>query len=276
MILAHEIIGEGSPLLFLHGLGADRRQTLGSLALLTEQSDLQLIAVDFRAHGESIDDSAGEKLHFDAFADDIITLLDYLGHDRVHLGGLSMGAGVSLNLALRYPKRVQSLALLRPSWLDQEKPSHLNLVAKVGHWIETLGLVESENRLRNDADFQELTQREPTVAASLLPLFTRPQAFEGAAVLYKMLESKPFSDLKDLAKITHPALVLDTTHDDLHPQSIASTIFEAISGERKSYQTLPPRYLEKDAYNTALRAHLRDFLSLKLRREGFPAFSSLS
>ena len=65
-----EVIGEGQPLLFMHGLGADRRQTTGALAHL---DNTKLIAPDFRAHGDSLYTS-DEVLNFDQYADDACLL----------------------------------------------------------------------------------------------------------------------------------------------------------------------------------------------------------
>lgn len=260
MILAHEIIGSGEPLLFLHGLGADRRQSMDAFADASQEGAYQLIAVDFRSHGESIDDSDGDALNFDRFADDIIHLMDHLGLTQATIGGMSMGAGVSLNIALRYPERVQQLILLRPSWLASPAPPHLAIVAKIGHDIEEGGLLKSQRRLENSAEFLALQQREPRVAASLLPLFTRPQAYSGASVLYRMYESQPCAALSALQSIGHRVLILDTTHDDLHPQSVAKQIAAHLP-QVSSHLTLPPRYREPERYQHTLSHSVVSFLS---------------
>jgi len=259
MILSHEIVGSGEPLIFLHGLGADRSQSTGAFSQAAHKGAFQLIAVDFRSHGDSIDDSTGTALHFDAFADDIIRLMDHLELETAYVGGLSMGSAVTLNLALRYPERLRDIIILRPSWLDQTHPAQLELVAKVGHWIEEHGLFQSEALLQADQDFIALHEREPTVAASITPLHSRPQAINGASVLYKMYESRPFRDLECLSEISHRALVLDTTHDDLHPQSVAQQIAHHLPNVQ-DHLTLPPRYLKKEEYNTALNQAVLHFL----------------
>ena len=51
---------------------------------------------------------------FDTFADHVVALMDHLGIERCHLGGLSMGSAIALNIALRYPDRFKKLILLRP------------------------------------------------------------------------------------------------------------------------------------------------------------------
>jgi pimeloyl-ACP methyl ester carboxylesterase len=47
-------------------------------------------------------------------ADDLVALLDYLGIERAHLVGLSLGGRIALDAALTHPARVRSLVLAGP------------------------------------------------------------------------------------------------------------------------------------------------------------------
>lgn len=254
--LAYDKIGSGAPLVFLHGLGADRRQTTSALAPLAEAGEFTLIAVDLPGHGDS---PLTREASFSRFSDEVLSLLDKLELEKVNLGGLSMGSGIGLNLTLKAPERVDSLILLRPSWLNAPKPSHLELVAKIGHWIKAEGVEQAETLLNLDPDYLALKERLPEVAASLPPLFRRPQAETAASVLYDMFEDYPFPSLKDLGEITQSVLLLDTTADELHPQQVAETLASTLPNTER-YHTLPPRYLEKDAYNSSLREEVSRFL----------------
>lgn len=75
---------------------------------------VRALAVDLRGFGDS------ETLPVDAtrglrdFSDDVLSVLDALGLDRVHLVGWSMGAGVVLSLLLDAPDRVLSVTLEAP------------------------------------------------------------------------------------------------------------------------------------------------------------------
>ncbi len=257
-LLNYEIIGEGEPLVFMHGLGAHSKQSADLLAPLAEELGLQLILPDLRGHGDSELLPEHGPCNFDRFAADVLELLDELNLSEVHMGGMSMGSGVSLNIALANPERVKSLILLRPSWIDQTQPKHLELVAKVGEWIEQLGTESVEAQLEQDADYLALKKEQPNVAKSLLPLTSRSQAVAGARVLYEMYNSRPFESLASLAQVKQPALVLDTTEDNLHPQSIAQAIGKELPNVT-SFETLPPRYLEGAAYTEAFQVAVRSF-----------------
>ena len=253
--IVYEVLGEGEPLLFMHGLGADRRQTTGALAGL---ENTQLIAPDFRAHGDSIYTS-DELLNFDQYADDAIAILDELGIDKCNIGGLSMGSGVTLNLALRYPERVKKIIILRPSWLDQKEPAHLKLVADAGEHIVAAGIELGESKLEEMSAYQQLLKENEKVALSINGVFGRPQAEQAASVLFKMWQDRPFASLDAFKSIANEALVLFTTRDELHPIAVAEAIHAALP-QSKGMKELAPRYYENATYTEQLRAALTEFL----------------
>ena len=109
----------GRPFLFQHGMGGDATQPVG---LFTPPPGVRLIALDCRGHGLTQPTGDPAKLRFDVMADDVIALLDHVGIDRAAVGGVSMGSGVALNLALRHPDRVSALVLSRPAWLAAPQP----------------------------------------------------------------------------------------------------------------------------------------------------------
>lgn len=257
MTLAHSLVGsaENLPLLFIHGLGASRQQTVSAL---TGLPDHYLIAPDMPGHGDSLDYDPA-TFCFDTFADLTIALLDELGIAETDLGGLSMGSGIALNLALRYPERCKKLIVLRPSWLDETKPEHLSLVARVGQWLHEYDEEKATMNLALHPDYQTLAEKNVPVAESITGLLDRRKDAASTQVLFQMWQSRPFSSLADLAKISNQSLVLDTTRDELHPQAAARAIAEALP--HSELHTLPPRYHEGPAYQAALNAHLRDFLA---------------
>ena len=255
--IAYEIVGEGEPLLFMHGLGADRRQTTSALSDL---DGIQVIAPDFRAHGDSIY-TTDEVLNFNQFADDAIAVLDELGIDKCHVGGLSMGSGVTLNLALRYPERVDKIIILRPSWPDQCEPEHLKLVADAGSFIKESGLEVGESQLEALQAYQDLLESNDKVALSINGVYKRPQALEAASVLYKMWQDRPFDALEKLSSVSNEALVLYTTRDDLHPVAVAEAIHGALPASR-GLKELAPRYYDNALYTEQLRAEVQHFIKL--------------
>ena len=103
------------PFIFQHGMGGDANQPLGYIG---DAPPTPVISLNARGHSPSTDINAAAA-SFEVFADDVIALADHLGLVRFIIGGISLGAGTALNLAVRYPHRVTALVLCRPAWLDR-------------------------------------------------------------------------------------------------------------------------------------------------------------
>lgn len=245
MLLSYDTLGpaDGEPLVFLHGLGAGKSQTTSGL---NDLPGFHLIAPDLPGHGDSISFDP-ETFSFDSFADHVIALMDHLDLAKCHLGGLSMGSGITLNIALRYPGRFEKLILLRPSWLDSPCPAHLKLVADAGEMKQA--------EFEALPEFQALLATNLPVANSITAVYQRPDN----TVLDKMWRSRPFSSLEDLKTINAPALVMSSPRDDLHPESVASAIANALPNSQLI--PLPARYHEPEAYQKSLNQHINQFLN---------------
>src|SRR5208282_2857386 len=103
-----------TPFVFQHGLGADLSQPM---AFFGKDRPFRLISLDCRGHGKTVPLGDRQYLRFNSLTDDITNLLDYLNVSKVMIGGISMGAGVALNFAVRHPERTRALILSRVAWL---------------------------------------------------------------------------------------------------------------------------------------------------------------
>ena len=103
--LYFETHGSGRPLILLHG-GLGSGEMFGPiLPALTERH--QVIAPDLQGHGRTADIDRPIDIRF--MADDIAALIDHLGLDRPEVVGYSLGGGVALQTAVRYPAKVRRL-----------------------------------------------------------------------------------------------------------------------------------------------------------------------
>jgi esterase len=104
MKLNYKILGEGTPIIILHGLMGmlDNWQAPGRLL----EDEFQVILVDARNHGHS----PHSELHsYDTMVEDMIELMDHLALDSAHILGHSMGGKVAIKLAQEFPNRVDKL-----------------------------------------------------------------------------------------------------------------------------------------------------------------------
>lgn len=206
--------GEGLPFVFQHGLGGDANQTFG---LLTPPAGVRLLTLECRGHGETRPLGDPDKLSYVSFAGDVCALLDHLHLPQVILGGISMGAGVALNLALRYPQRVRALVLSRPAALDRPLPPNAVVFPQIAQLIQECGTQEGLRLFKQSALYIELVSTAPDAARSLCGQFEGARAEETAVKLARIPNTVPVPDAAMLASITAPALVLANRQDPIHP-----------------------------------------------------------
>ncbi len=107
MKLQHRIIGEGKPLIILHGLfgSSDNWQTHAK-----RFSDyFQVILVDQRNHGHT---DWSDEFDYDILAEDLHELITDLGLNRVHLLGHSMGGKTVMRYAQLYPETIDKMIVV--------------------------------------------------------------------------------------------------------------------------------------------------------------------
>lgn len=240
---------------FQHGLGGDRRQPM---ELYEHREDVHLIAMDCRGHGKTQPLGDPDLLRFDTFADDVVALLDHLGVDEFVAGGISMGAGVALNLALRYPQRVRGLLLVRPAWLAQPCPPNLDCMVEVGQWIRDYGTDRGRAGFLASALYLRLQQEAPYTASSLLAQFDEPRAADAWPRLLHLPADAPNRDPAAWRTVTVPTLVLANYADLTHPYAYAETLAAAIPNA--TLVEVPSKALDQPAHIAAARTLIDDFL----------------
>jgi len=252
--LAYTREGAGVPLVFLHGLGAARGQAQAAIA---DVRGIERITIDAPAHGESA--GSPVALNFRSFAYAVLQLLDALGIEQAILGGISMGSGIALRIAVEAPERVRSLVLSRPAWIDEPGRPHLDLVSDLGYWITAGGLKAARQRLVSDPRHQQIARVAPLAGASVVKTIDAVAATGRPDVLSAMVDSWPVDDLTELRSFIKPALVISTEHDPLHPKHIADRLASALPNA--STLVAPPRYLEPDRHQAAVTTAIDSFVA---------------
>src|SRR3954447_18006872 len=100
--------GDGPPLLLVHGWPESwdaRRKLMPALA-----RDFEVIAVDQRGMGLS--DKPADGYDTGTLANDLVALMDALGHERFAVAGHDTGFAIGYALAADHPDRVDRVALL--------------------------------------------------------------------------------------------------------------------------------------------------------------------
>jgi 2-hydroxy-6-oxonona-2,4-dienedioate hydrolase len=95
------------PLIFLHGSGGGSRCWEPLIPEL--EKDFRILALDLRGHGSTSYNKPITSL--EDYADDIKLFCDGLGLKKIILQGWSMGGGITLQFAAKYPEYVDNIIL---------------------------------------------------------------------------------------------------------------------------------------------------------------------
>jgi len=247
--------GSGRPFVFSHGLGGNLDR---SLELTHQLPNVHLILYDNRAHGRTNPIGDPDKLTFATMADDMAALLDYLRLPRAFVGGVSMGAGISLAFGLRYPQRVKALILNRPAWLDAPNPPNLSILTVIAVLVDSLGLERARSAFEETEPYQDLERNCPGSAKSLTDLFMNQDSDALVASLRAIPSSAPVDSLDKLATLGLPSLVLANRNDPLHPFELAQTLAKAIPGSR--FHEFPSKSEDMNGHYQQFRQIVTEFL----------------
>ncbi len=105
----YEDIGIGQPILFLHS-GYSRGIIAFGGQIQPFFHSYRLLLPDFRGHGRTR--SGRREWDTPQICEDMVGFLSALGIEKVHLIGYSLGGGVALHLAAKYPHMVHSITTI--------------------------------------------------------------------------------------------------------------------------------------------------------------------
>jgi pimeloyl-ACP methyl ester carboxylesterase/DNA-binding SARP family transcriptional activator len=228
--IAYASVGEGPPLVkaanWLSHLELDWDAPIWSPLFRELARDHLFVRYDERGNGLS--DWDVDEISFDVFVDDLETVTDALGLERFALLGISQGASVSIEYAVRHPERVSHLILFggyAAGWRINATPE----VTKEREAV--IALTETGWGQDNPAYRQIFSSTfMPSATIDELKWFNefqrRTTSPENAA---RFLAAFGDIDVRhQLAKVTAPTLVIHSLLDRRMPVSIGRDIAAAI------------------------------------------------
>jgi proline iminopeptidase len=268
-----KVMGQGDPLLFMHGGPGLDHSTLSSLEPLADR--FTLIFYDHRCNGRS--SGAVESMTFENLTADADALRQRLGYEHWAVLGHSFGGLVALEYALRYPTRLSHLLLL-DTCADAHWAQHVapEILAKRGYGATAVTAArrffggnlkpnEMMPLVRKFASAYYYRFGLLTAPKALLSGFrvkVRPDAFvSGFKELYP-----GWTVMDRLHEIDAPTLVLAGRHDFLSPSE-----HDAIIADRLPNATLEiierAGHLAHAEQTAEVLRILRRFLTTAARRE---------
>ena len=205
--LHYETHGAGRPLILLHG-GLGSGEMFGPI-LPTLAERHQVIAVDLQGHGRTAD--IDRPVDIRLMADDIAALIDHLGLDKPDLVGYSLGGGVALQTAVKYPAKVRRLVAASAN--IRRDAIYPEILAQQGQ------VNAAAAEFMKDTPMYELYQR----------VAPRPEDFP--RLLDKMGESmaKGFDFTEEIRGLQVPTLIV-AADADMAPPSHYVEVFRLLDG----------------------------------------------
>jgi pimeloyl-ACP methyl ester carboxylesterase len=239
-----DLPGEGTPLLLLHGV-ASSIDTWGDIPQGLAALGHRVIAVDLLGHGESGPGNGDYSLGSNAAS--VRDLLDYLGVERVHMVGHSLGGGVAMQFTYQFGERVESLSLISSGGLGEQVNRALRAAALPGselvmkllvskRVVSTLSRYEIFRGAVSSAVATDGQQSaEPPTSAKLRRL-QDPQRLEGFLATLRSVvgpEGQRVSALDKLGLVDpHKVLIIWGEEDRVLPHSHGVAAHEMLPGSR--------------------------------------------
>lgn len=182
-------------LLLIHGFGGSKDNWVRMAAHLSD--DYNLLIPDLAGHGDS---STGTESDYpvEAQAATLTRFLDELDTASVHMAGNSMGGGITLYFASRYPERVRSISLYDPAGSDRY-PAELD---------EQLEQGNNPLVVRESGDFRRLMdfvlEQKPFIPWPL------GDVMEREAIARQDINDRIFAAIQASAEDYHPEQIMAT------------------------------------------------------------------
>jgi len=217
--------GHGSPVILIHGVGLDHAMWRFQMEALTEHH--RVVCYDMLGHGRTA--PCSESCQLGDFIQQLSELIGYLGLERVHLVGFSMGGLVAEGFSIEFPHKVASMTLI--SSVAQRTPEQrANVLARVRQ-VEQNG---------------HISTIEPAIARWFTPTFIENhhdtvnavrQRLEGndhASYLaaYRVFATADSDYFDRLNEIRCPTLIITGEHDVGSTPQMAYEIGKRVHGSK--------------------------------------------
>jgi pimeloyl-ACP methyl ester carboxylesterase len=220
--LAGEAIGDGPPIVLLHGITASRRYVVHGSKVLPRAGH-RTVSYDARGHGESSPAPEGSGYAYPELVADLGAVIDaQAGEGRPVIAGHSMGAHTVVAYALEHAEELAGIVVIGPSF--NGLPPSEEVLRQWGELADGLeqGGVEGFLRAYEDQGLNpEWRDTLIRITRERLETHRHPEAVADA--LREAPGSLPFEDMAELEFLDVPALVV-ASHDEAdpgHPHAVA-------------------------------------------------------
>jgi pimeloyl-ACP methyl ester carboxylesterase len=209
-----ERVGQGEPLVLLHGFGASTyawRKVIPGLA-----KEFQVIAIDLNGFGYTQRPKDRESYTREGQARLVLGVMDALGIEKAHFMGHSYGGAMTLWVSSRHSERVRSIALVdsaAPTYPEDRRSRFAAVRPLSTLFLRGFGLRPGAIRRALERSVYD----DSIVTPELVQAYFDRLRIEGLGDAYYGLTapSRSRPEIVDLTKIDVPALVVWGAEDEL-------------------------------------------------------------
>jgi pimeloyl-ACP methyl ester carboxylesterase len=211
-------------IVLIHGLLMDSRMYTRLAPALADHGH-RVISADMLGHGTSAQSHAMTEYSMPQFGRDVIALFDHLELPQAVIAGTSLGANISLEVAVAAPARVRALVIEMPV-LENALP------AAAAAFVPLALSLRASQRLM--AAVAALARRIPRshFLIDILIDFVRRDPAASLAVLDGLLFGRVAPPPDERSALDQPALVIGHPSDPIHPFSDADRLAHELSNAR--------------------------------------------
>ena len=249
--LHYYTIGNGFPLILLHGWSADGLSYALQVPLAYKY---RLILPDLRGHGRSPKPRTSCQARM--LASDVNRLLEKLGIGKAIMAGGSFGGLVALQFVLNYPQKVEALILSDTTSTSAAILPFMDIMLPVlgrSNAVETL-----RSMISKLAKASGMT-KTPAGAMMIEGSFERFADIDPISLLEVSRGMKDFDVTERLCEIKVPTLIIAAKKDMLIPFKYTEALRQGISGSEcvviKTDHGTP--FLRPDEWNKAVQSFLQ-------------------
>lgn len=232
--LYYKIIGEGEPIVILHGgPGMDHNHLFASVGKLS--SDLQVIFYDQRGTGNSSGEIDSAKINTATFVEDLEAIRKVFDLGKMNLMGMSWGGMLAMQYAMAYPDRLNTLILgctmgassdfFKPfgEILQQRRTSEDSLAMAKIREIE--GYKNYDREIRNKfsrLSFKTYFHPDKQHLAESIDFNNTPNTFKNGGTVRSLIlqEYRDYDFHDDLQVVSAPTLILHGDADPILPKFV--------------------------------------------------------
>ena len=212
-------LGNGPPLLLIHGLGGDADEWVFCMKDLS--SSHRVIAIDLLGFGRSDKPLIHYTIH--GFVEVLEHFLNALAIERISLMGSSLGGWIATAFTLNFPQRTDKLILVDPAGLQSKAP-----VMPIDLRVSTRRHMRD---ILNMMFYDQSFVTEDLVDLAYQGHLHRQDGYTIDSVLQNFKDEREWLDAK-IAKLDVPTLILWGEHDTLIPASMSERFHQFIRGSQ--------------------------------------------